>query len=68
MTDKTEPLNNAHNQVDSSTSIRGREFPDEVVELAACWADAEEEGYFDEEDYEGAGTINDLLAKFRSFV
>jgi len=48
-------LHNAHDEVDGGTRIRGAEFADEVVEFAACGADAEEEGNFDEENYEGAG-------------
>jgi len=55
MNDKTEPLDYAHNEVDGGARVGGAEFADEVVEFAACWADAKEEGDFDEENYEGGG-------------
>ena len=58
MDDDAEPLDDAHHQVDGSAGVRGTEFTDEVVEFAASGTDAEEEGDFDEEDYEGAGTIH----------
>jgi len=53
--DKTDPLDYAHDEVDGSACVGSAEFADEVVELATCGADAEEEGNFDEENYEGAG-------------
>lgn len=52
--DQTKPLNQAHNTINGGAHNRGGEFADEVVEFAAGRAYAEEEGYFDEEDYEGA--------------
>lgn len=55
MYNKTEPLHNAHDEVNRSAGIICAEFADEVVEFSACWADAEEEGYFNEEDYERRG-------------
>lgn len=57
MTNETEPLNDAHSEVDDGARNRSAEFADELVEFAACWAYAEEEGYFDEEDYERACTV-----------
>lgn len=54
MADQTKPLDQTHNSIYGSAHNRGGEFADEVVEFAAGRAYAEEERYFDEEDYEGA--------------
>jgi hypothetical protein len=54
-------LNDTHDKVNGGTGVGCAEFTDKVVELARGRADAEEEGNFDEEDYEGAGTVCPLL-------
>ena len=50
---KRHPLDDAHDGVDEGAHVIGFEFADEGVEFGGGGADAEEEGDFDEDDYEG---------------
>lgn len=55
--DERQPLHQAHDAVDGRSHVVCAELAYEVVEFGAGWADAEEEGYFDEEDHEGGGSV-----------
>lgn len=48
----TNPLYNAHDEVDCSTHVVCGEAADKLVEFGGGGADAKQEGDFDEEDYE----------------
>lgn len=54
MLDQTEPLDEGHDAVCRRAHVVRRDAPDGRVEAAAGRTDAEEQGYLDEEDYEGA--------------
>lgn len=49
-----DPLYCTHGEIDSGAHVVRTEFANEGIELGGGWADAEEEGYLDEDDDEGA--------------
>ncbi len=52
----TEPLDEAHGQVDARARVVRRESAHEGIELGRCRADAKEERDFDEDNEERART------------
>lgn len=58
-TDETSPLNCAKADVHGGAHPVGRDFANELIELAGGRADAEKEGHFDEEDDRGGNTAGD---------
>jgi hypothetical protein len=59
--DETEPLDDRHDEVDSSAHIVCRESPHEGVKLRRCRADAHEEWYFNEDNEERARAVRSQL-------
>jgi hypothetical protein len=53
-----DPLYSAHYEVYGGAHVVGAEFTDKRIELGRRGADAEEERYFDEDDDEGAHSVN----------
>ena len=55
--DHGQPLDDGHDEVDGSAHVVGLEAADEAIECGGGWADSEEKGDLDEEDYEGGDAI-----------
>lgn len=62
---KTEPLYDAHDQIDGGAHIVGLESADELIELGRGWAYPEQKGNFDEEEDERGNTICRQLRDLR---
>lgn len=57
---QAQELHDTHNAIHSRAHVVRRELAHEVVEFAAGGADAQEEGYFDEEDEEGTRSVSSV--------
>ena len=60
-------MHQAHNAIDGSPHVVGRETPDEGIEFGRRWTDSQEEGNLDEDEYQGGDAMSHVSQSLEGF-